>query len=150
MRFVPVSTELPHGFAALRAEAAAEGFIHIERLWDEWQSGANRFTRPGEQLIAAWSDSELAGVGGITHCHTLPDALRMRRFYIRPAFRRHGIGRGLALTLLAGARPLGKDITLHAPYPASAAFWEAMGFEPDDREGHTHILRADDTSPTLT
>lgn len=142
MRFVPVTTELPEGFAALRAEAAAEDFIHIERLWAEWQSGANRFTRPGEQLLAAWADSELAGIGGITHCHTLPDALRMRRFYIRPAFRRHGIGRMLAQALLAQALPLGKPITLHAPYPDAIRFWEAMGFEPDDRDGHTHILRA--------
>jgi GNAT superfamily N-acetyltransferase len=139
MHIEPVHLELPAGFENLRTDAAAEAFIHVERLWSEWQSGANRFTRPGERLLAAWHRSELAGIGGITHCHTLPHALRMRRFYIRPAFRRLGAGRMLAEALLKEAVPLGKDIVLHAPYPAAARFWEAMGFVRDNRDGHTHV-----------
>lgn len=142
MRVEPVISALPGDFQALRAEAAAEGFFHIDTLWSEWESGTNRFTRPGEKLLAAWHDSQLAGVGGMTVDHTLPDALRMRRFYVRPAFRRAGTGRLLAEALLVHARPLGKDIALFAPFPAAAAFWEAMGFVRDDRDGHTHILRA--------
>lgn len=132
---------LPSGFDALRIEAAAEGFIHINRLWDEWQSGANRFARPGERLLGIWHDAELAGVGGVTLDYVLPDALRMRRFYIRPAFRRLGAGRLLAKALLAEVAPLRKTVVLHAPYPAAARFWEATGFVPDDRDGHTHRLQ---------
>jgi GNAT superfamily N-acetyltransferase len=137
-----VISALPAGFQTLRAEAAAEGFIHVDLLWSEWESGANRFTRPGERLLAAWSGSDLAGVGGITVDPTVPDGLRMRRFYIRPSFRRAGAGRMLAAALLVHARPFGKDIALFAPYPSSAAFWEAMGFTPDACDEHSHILRA--------
>ena len=142
MHIETIASALPEGFQTLRAEAAAEGFIHVDRLWDEWQDGSNRFTRPGEQLLAARHESELAGIGGITVDYTVTDGLRMRRFYIRRAFRRAGAGRLLAEALLDHARPYGKDIALFAPYPGAAAFWEAMGFAPDACAEHSHILRA--------
>jgi GNAT superfamily N-acetyltransferase len=141
MHVEPVIATLPRGFDRLHDEAAAEGFRHVATLREEWESGANRFTRPGEQLLAACDGGELAGIGGITLGYALPQGLRMRRFYIRPAFRRRGVGRLLAGTLLAHARSLGKSVTLRAPYPEAAAFWEAMGFVRDECEGFTHILR---------
>ncbi|HEY9010487.1 MAG TPA: GNAT family N-acetyltransferase [Devosia sp.] len=141
MHVEPVITALPPGFEVLRAEALAEGFQHIETLHDEWDSGANRFTRPGEQLLAAFAENELAGIGGITVDYALSDGLRMRRFYIRPGFRRLGVGRLLATTLLAYARSLGRSVTLRAPYPDAAAFWETMGFVREECEDFTHILR---------
>jgi GNAT superfamily N-acetyltransferase len=140
MRIEPIISDLPQGFDDLRSEAASEGFRHVDTLWSEWQDGTNRFIRPGEQLLGIWRGGELAGVGGVTVDYVLPDALRMRRFYVRPAFRRLGAGRLLASSLLATARTLCKPIVLYAPYPASAEFWEAIGFAPDDRDGHTHIL----------
>jgi GNAT superfamily N-acetyltransferase len=62
----------------------------------------------------------------------------MRRFYVRPAFRRTGVGRQLVTVLLAGVDG-GRSITVNAA-PASIAFWESVGFIPDPRDGHTHIL----------
>jgi GNAT superfamily N-acetyltransferase len=41
-------------------------------------------------------------MGGITVDPIVPEALRMRRFYVRPAFRRTGIGREIGLALLEG------------------------------------------------
>ena len=146
MQIVPIIAELPPGFMSLHREAARERFIHVDRLLDEWQSGENRFTRRGERLLGVCSEGELAGVGGVTVDYVLPDAFRMRRFYIRPAFRRLGVGRLLAETLLAGLIPLGKPIVLHAPYPASARFWEAMGFIRVDRDGHTHRFEVEPAS----
>ena len=142
MHFEPVTAALPMGFELLRAEAAAEGFRHVETLRDEWESGANRFTQPGEQLLAAFDGEVLAGIGGVTRDYALPGGLRMRRFYIRPTFRRCGAGRLLAATLLADAKRLGRSVTLRAPYPQAAAFWESLGFVREECEGFTHILRA--------
>lgn len=142
MHVGPVLIVLPAGFEALRSEAAAEGFGHIETLWTEWEHGTNRFTRSGEQLLATFDGTALAGVGGITVDYTALDRLRMRRFYVRPAWRGRGVGRLLAETLLAGVRPLGKDISVRAPYPQAAAFWEAMGFGAEESPDYTHILRA--------
>jgi GNAT superfamily N-acetyltransferase len=135
-----IVSELPPGFDVRRREAAAEGFIHIDRLWDEWQSGSNRFTQPGERLFGIWKGDQLAGIGGVNLDYVLANGLRIRRFYIRPAFRRMGAGRQLAQALLAAIAPLGKPVVLHAPYPASARFWEAMGFVADARDEHTHRL----------
>jgi GNAT superfamily N-acetyltransferase len=80
----------------------------------------------------------LAGIGGITIEPVLPGAVRMRRFYVRPAFRRSGVGFQLATALLARMIP-GRLITVNA-VPASFPFWESIGFTPDARDGHTHIL----------
>jgi hypothetical protein len=45
-----------------------------------------RFDRPGEGLLTAYSAGVLAAIGGITIDPIVPDALRMRRFYVRPGF----------------------------------------------------------------
>jgi GNAT superfamily N-acetyltransferase len=101
-----------------------------------------RFDRPGEALLTAYSAGVLAAIGGITIDPIVPDALRMRRFYVRPAFRRTGIGREIALALLEGALQRVRVVTLNAA-EKSVPFWEALGFVPEARDGHTHIwLRA--------
>ena len=72
------------------------GGFNRRRLASDWASGAMRFDRPGEALLAAYSEGVLAAIGGITIDPIVPDALRMRRFYVRPAFRRTGIGGEIA------------------------------------------------------
>lgn len=134
-------TALPDRFELLRAEAAAEGFNHIETLWTEWQDGTNRFSRPGEMLAAATIDGELAGLGGITEDFVDRAGLRMRRFYVRPGFRRRGVAGALASFVLEQTVPLGRPITLHTETVEGAAFWEAMGFVRIEREKTTHVLR---------
>jgi len=93
VRLQPVVDELPADFDTVRAEARAEGYRFLDRLASDWASGAMRFDRPGEALLAAYSESVLAAIGGITIDTVHSDALRMRRFYVRSAFRRAGIRR---------------------------------------------------------
>lgn len=137
-RLQRVIEELPDGFDALRAEARAEGYLFVERLANEWMSGTTRFDRDGEALIAASLAGVLAGIGGLTIEPVVRDALRMRRFYVRPAYRRSGIGRKLARALLDRGASFRRLVTVNAA-PASTAFWESLGFAPDIRDGHTHI-----------
>jgi GNAT superfamily N-acetyltransferase len=129
---------LPAGFADLRAEARIEGYRFVERLCADWEAHRMRFDRTGEMLLAATVDEVLAGIGGLTLEPVLPGALRMRRFYTRRLFRRTGIGRKLATALLGHARSTTRLVTVNAA-PASAAFWESLGFAPDLRDGHTHL-----------
>jgi len=133
-----VIKHLRDGFDGLRAEAQAEGHLFVERLFTDWVSHASRFDREGEALLAARVNGVLAGIGGITIEPVIPGAMRMRRFYIRPVFRRNRVGHQLATALLnrVGA---GWPITVNAA-PASFSFWESLGFIPDPRDGHTHIL----------
>jgi hypothetical protein len=93
MRFQRVVNELPADFKAMRREARAEGHQFLDRLASDWASGAMRFDRPGEVLLAAYSNGVLAAIGGITIDPIVPEALRMRRFYVGSAFRRAGIRR---------------------------------------------------------
>ena len=47
-------------------------------------------------------------------------------------------GRQLVTALLAGVDG-DRSITVNAA-PASIPFWERVGFNPDPRDGHTHVL----------
>jgi GNAT superfamily N-acetyltransferase len=135
-----VMKELPAGFDTLRAEARAEGYRFVERLATDWISLTARFDRDGEALLAARVNGVLAAIGGLTIEPAVPDALRMRRFYVRLAYRRNGIGRQLASALLERARSANRLVTVNAA-PASTAFWESLGFAADARDGHTHVYQ---------
>ena len=139
MRLERIVTELPAGFDVLRAAARAEGYRHIERLADEWIAGTVRFDGEGEALMAATLAGQLAGIGGITIDPVQPETLRMRRFYVRAAFRRNRIGRALAESLLVRAHRFGRKVTVNAGV-GSEPFWQSLGFVADARDGHTHIF----------
>jgi|SRR5580765_3922503 len=64
---------------------------------------------PSGQLLLAFVDGALAGCGGfraLADCDHA-NACEMKRLFVRPAFRRFGIGRVLAEALLDGARRAG-------------------------------------------
>jgi len=130
---------LPAQIDVLRLESLAEGFNMVETLQVQWDNQAVRFERSGEMLAAAFSGEDLAGIGGITEDIVDPGWLRMRRFYVRPRFRRSGVGRAMARYLIdrAPSRP----IALHTDTASGARFWEALGFSPIDRVKTSHILR---------
>jgi putative acetyltransferase len=67
------------------------------------------YADPGGHLLLAWVDDEVAGCAAM---RPLPDvdyanACEMKRLYVRPAFRRFGLGRLLAQALLDEARRAG-------------------------------------------
>lgn len=136
LRLVPV-TDLPDGIDILRAEARAERYRSLDRLAHEWQDGTCRFDRDGEALLAAMRGERMVGIGGLTHDPTVKGAMRMRRFYVSASMRRAGIGRALAACLLekAARRPF----MVNAGTTGAPAFWEALGFVPEPRCGHTHV-----------
>ena len=139
IRLEPVTDTPPAGFDAIRRDARAERYNMLDRLASEWESGEQRFTRPGEALLAAYSENALAGIGGVTVEPSIAGAFRMRRFYVRPPYRRLGIARRLALALLEGLPSANRLVTVNAA-PGSEAFWEALGFAPVTAEGWTHLL----------
>ena len=81
----------------LRAEAREERFLFIERLWKEWQNGKNRFAAPGEKLYGCMDQATLVAIGGLTQdpFDGRRGIGRIRRVYVRSAWRNQGMGKPL-------------------------------------------------------
>jgi len=80
-----------------------------------------RFDRDGEELLAAHMDGVLVAIGGLALDPLVPGAMRMRRFDVRPSFRRHGIGRSLVEGLLEHPRRTGHIVVVNAARGSSAS-----------------------------
>ncbi|MCV9910050.1 GNAT family N-acetyltransferase [Brucella sp. HL-2] len=133
-------TSLPIGFELFLKEAASEGFNNMSTLQSEWNDGSNIFDRPGEILALATINGEPAGIGGITRDFIDSTWLRMRRFYVRPAYRRRGVGRGIAHFVLNHALQFNAQISLYADGAEARTFWPTLGFVETDRQSTTHIF----------
>ncbi|CAN5537782.1 GNAT family N-acetyltransferase [soil metagenome] len=143
IQLIRIIDDLPDGFDALLADAASEGIVNMALLARDWASGDQRFNRDGEALLGAVLAGELAGTGGLSVEPAASEpARRVRRFYIRPAFRRQGVARTLASALVQEAHDQVDLLTCNAAAsPAAAPFWEAQGFSPDTSGPWTHVMR---------
>jgi GNAT superfamily N-acetyltransferase len=125
--------ELPTDrMAELVAEAERDGHRFPRRLVEEWQSGANRFAGPGEVLFAAVVNEQIVGVCGLNvdPYDGAPRVGRVRRLYVRAAYRSRGIGRRLVHQVIAAARGVFTVLRLRTEDREAAAFYEALGFRP--------------------
>jgi len=136
--------DLPLGeIAHLVAASEAEGYRFLRRLVDEWQSGANRFSRPGEALFAAVVGGQITGVCGLNKDPYLAEerAGRVRHLYVQAESRRHGIGRRLVGEVVEQARGNFDTLCLWTNEPPAARFYEALGFRPyAGISTRTHLL----------
>ena len=92
------------------------------------------YAAPEGKLLLAWVDGELAACGAM---RSVPDtdyanACEMKRLYVRPAFRRFGLGRMLAQSLLDEARSAGYSVMLLDTLDemeAARELYASLGFE---------------------
>jgi N-acetylglutamate synthase-like GNAT family acetyltransferase len=135
--------ELPiAGIDVLRAEAHNEDHNYIDTLLNEWATEKNRFEAPGEILCGHLDQGLLVAVAGlnIDPFAARPDTCRIRRVYVRPAWRNKGIGQALVSTLVEHARQNFQFVRLRAISNDAARLYERMGFSVINRENATHIL----------
>ena len=111
------------------------------RFLENWQSGANRFDRPGEIMLGAWRGERLAGTAGrnVDPYDGNPRAGRVRHLYVAGDERRHGVGRQLILAIVSEARNWFDYLNTNAPETAFA-FYESLGFVRHKVEHVTHRL----------
>ncbi len=91
------------------------------------------YAAPQGGLLLAFVDDELAGCGAF---RPLPDAdyanaCEMKRLYVRPAFRRFGLGRLLAQALIDGATQAGYSAMLLDTLDdmeSARGLYETLGF----------------------
>lgn len=116
-------------FSALLAESQSEGHRMLLRLAENWADGSNRFIRPGEIMLGAWSGDELVGVCGrnIEPYDPYPRAGRVRHLYVAQNARRDGVGRALIAAICEGSAGHFDYLNTNAPETAFA-FYERMGF----------------------
>ncbi len=88
--------------------------LSFQNIDTELESLPGDYAPPHGQLLLALVDDEVAGCGAF---RALPDAdvgnaCEMKRLYVRPAFRRFGLGRLMAQRLLDEARLAGYSTVL--------------------------------------
>ena len=94
--------ELPRDFGELVALSLREDFAAMQRMREDWDSGTNRFDRPGEVLYEARVGARLVGICGLNRdpYEQADDVGRLRHLYVDPKFRRRGVGRLLVSTIV--------------------------------------------------
>lgn len=72
------------------------------------------YTPPGGRLLLAYVGGQLAGCGGLKALTDVDhaNACEMKRLFVRPAFRRFGLGRVIAEAVLDEARRAGYSVVL--------------------------------------
>jgi GNAT superfamily N-acetyltransferase len=118
--------------AELVAESERTGFGFVRRLVDEWDSGENRFDKPGEASFVALVETRIVGVGGLNldPYAGSPGIGRVRRLYVLSAFRRGGVGRGLVEAVISAAQNHFHTLRLRTNHEIAAQFYSGLGFSP--------------------
>jgi predicted GNAT family acetyltransferase len=132
------------GLQELRRESLEEGFHFIERLWEEWENGKNRFDAPGERLLGYIENASLIAVGGVNQDPSGRIGIgRIRRVYVRPAWRSQGVAQMLVEALVETARTNFSSLELRTDNPTAARLYERIGFEKRAVQNATHVLLFD-------
>jgi len=92
------------------------------------------YAPPSGQLLLAFVDGALAGCGGLRALADVDyaNACEMKRLYVRPAFRRFGLGRVLAQALIDEARRAGYSVMLLDTLDdmeSARGLYTSLGFE---------------------
>lgn len=125
-----------------------EGYEMIQRLWDEYESGKNRFDANGAELLAVYQDDEMIAIGGVHPDPYLSDPKigRVRHLYVLPEHRRTGIGRQIMRQLVENSRATFHTLTLRTLTEHGDKFYKSLGFSDEQRyENATHWLKLTDT-----
>ena len=131
--------------AALLAESEQQGFRFVRRLVEEWESGANRFDRPGEALFVARVGDDVVGVCGLSVDPYADDPRigRVRRLYVLVPHRRSGIGEQLVADVLDAARGRFERLHVRTTNATAARLYERLGFRRTAARDRTHELDVD-------
>jgi GNAT superfamily N-acetyltransferase len=130
------------GIESLRLEAQREGYNFLDTLVEEWASGVNRFNKRGEIFLGCFDKGLLVAVGGVTidPFTASPEIGRIRRVYVRSAWRGQGVGTALMKALMAASVRSFSSVRLRAENDNAARLYERLGFVPICDSNATHLL----------
>ena len=129
--------EVPAVRALFEEYAAGLGFSLCFQNFDAELAGLpGAYAPPAGRLLVADLDGELAGCVALRP-HT-PGVCELKRLYVRPAFRGHGLGRRLLEALLAEAVAAGYREAVFDTLESmteALALYRAFAFEPTEAYG---------------
>ena len=140
----------PRDLRPLLDESLAEGYRFVQTLWDEYESGKNRFDAPGAVLLGAFEGERLIGVGGVQPDPylKLTEAGRIRHVYVLHAYRRQGVGKRLLDPLIEHAQDHFEVLTLRTNTPSAARFMRRLALiTPQSTQKRPTFYALFDTKP---
>lgn len=129
-------------FTEMLAESKMAGFRAIERLVTDWETGINRFDRPGEALFIARKGDLILGVCGLNRDPYIDSNQigRVRRLYVMQDNRRQGIGQTLVHQIIEVAKLSFDRLHVRTTNPIAVQFYQSLGFMLCHDESATHTL----------
>lgn len=125
-------------------ESKSNGFNAISRVITDWNSGSNRFDRPGEALFLAQQADRCIGTCGLNldpYAQSAPIG-RIRRLYVLSHYRRQGVGRSLVKQVISEACLSFEWLHVRTNSLSGNLLYRSLGFVPDlTSETVTHKLR---------
>lgn len=129
------------GMEDLVREATDEGHSFVGRFVARWESGQNRFDRPGEAILGLWQGERLIAFGGLNidpYCDD-PKVGRLRHLYVAQAHRGVGHAQRLIHALLEPPLPF-QRIRLRAGSPQALQFYDKIGWQRCDEADASHMI----------
>ena len=137
MRLIQASTteQIASARELFEEYAASLGFsLCFQNFDQELAELPGKYAPPSGRLLLAYLDAELAGCIALRKLDT--GTCEMKRLFIRPEFRKHGLGRVLIEALIEEARTIGYALmrldTLPGKMDAAIRLYESYGFRDVD------------------
>lgn len=127
-----VAEQLPKDMTDLAKLAKKENLDLLDKLIEEYQSGKNRFEHDNEFLVLVHHGNKLIGCGGLNRQWGVDGVEerigRIRRCYVHPKYRQHGVGKQLLTYLEQLARPHYSALCLQTDTKLAAKFYQKQNY----------------------
>ena len=114
-----------------------EGYKQIRRMLTDWQSGTNRFDKPGECMFVAIK-GDVVGVCGLND--NGDNRGRLRRLYVHPNYRNKGVGNKLTQACIDHGLQTFENIVTNAGGDMAMRFYNRLGWRQINEDRLTHSL----------
>jgi ribosomal protein S18 acetylase RimI-like enzyme len=126
----------------LVTESNQQGWKFVTRLSEEFASGANKFSAPGEALFVATVGEAVVGVCGlnIDPYAAQNSTGRVRHLYVLSRYRSRSVGQRLVQAVMSAARGRFSQLRVRTGNPQAARLYERLGFHRTVVPECTHVL----------